>query len=234
MARRSGGARAGRLGALPLAFAITAAYVVVGGAAGVLALRAGTSASGPPVAAPASTTPRLPVITTPSAASPSSEAAPSSEPAPSSGPTASTTPAPPPGFRRVEAPGGLVTVVPSDWAVAPGTVPTTLVATDPGGRREARFGGAPVTDPGRTLLERITAAAAERGREPGHERLALAETSIRGFPAVRWEFAEPAGRTAVAYWETGGVEYVVYASGPPESWPDTQALLTAMVDAARP
>ncbi|GAA1308307.1 hypothetical protein [Saccharothrix xinjiangensis] len=226
MARRSGDARAGRLGALPLAFAITAAYVVVGGGAGVLALRAGTS--GQPVAR-VSTTPRLPVITTPGETAPPSAAPPA--PRPSSSPAA---PAPPPGFRAVEAPGGLVTVVPDDWAVGPGTVATTLVATAPDGRREARFGGAPVTDPGRTLLERITAAAADREREPGHARLALAETPVRGHPGVRWEFAEAAGRVAVAYWETGGIEYVVYASGPVEAWSDTRALLAAMVDAARP
>lgn len=230
MARRSGGARAGRVGALPLAFAITAAYVVVIGGAGVLALRADTP--GPP-AARASTTPRLPVITTSGATAPPPSAPPSST-APAASTTPGTTPAAPPGFRTVEAPGDLVTIVPADWAVGPGTVATTLVATAPDGRREARFGGAPVTDPGRTLLERITAAAADREREPGHARLGLAGTTIRGHPGVRWEFAEATGRVAVAYWETGGVEYVVYASGPPEAWSDTRALLTAMVDAARP
>ncbi|WP_051766318.1 hypothetical protein [Saccharothrix syringae] len=226
MGRRSGG-----VGALPLAAALTAAYVVVAGGAGVLALRA---ASAPPPAATTTTTPGLPAITPPSPAPGSPSPAPGS---PSSVPTPPTTDpaAAPPGFRTSRAPGGLVTVVPEGWPVRPGTVATTLVAADPADpRREVRFGGAPVTDPGRTLLERITAAAVEREREPGHARLGLGAAEVRGFPAVRWEFEEAGARTAVAYWETGGTEYVVYASGPAGDWPATGALLTTMVDAARP
>ncbi|MBB5805605.1 hypothetical protein F4560_005373 [Saccharothrix ecbatanensis] len=214
-----------QVAALPLALSITAVYLVVGGAAGTLALQAKSSA---PVPIPSTSSSPLPRITTTTPPAP-----------PAAVPTSSTPPALPAGFRLVEAPGGLTTAVPEGWTINTGTVATTLVATDPTNpRREIRLGGAPVTDPSTTLLARITAAAVEREQEPGHTRLALAETRIREFPAVRWDFEEivdgVAERVAVAYWETGGIEYVVYAARPAEEWPKTQSDLKVLTDNARP
>jgi hypothetical protein len=139
----------------------------------------------------------------------------------------------------VEAPGGLTTAIPAGWAVTAGTVVTTLVATDPANpRREVRLGGAPVTDATVSLLDRITAAAVDRERQPGHTRLALTGDRIRDFPAVRWDFEQVADgvaeRAAVAYWETRGIEYVVYASGPAGEWPQTRSRLAALITHARP
>ncbi|MFE9745386.1 hypothetical protein ACFYOT_10815 [Saccharothrix saharensis] len=215
------------IGAVPLALCCAAAYVVVAGAAGYLALGGRTPA---PTAAAAVT---LPVITTTTGTAP-----PSAPPAPPA-PTTTTTAALPPDLQRVEAPGGLTTAIPAGWAVTAGTVATTLVATDPANpRREVRLGGAPVTDATVSLLERITAAAVDRERQPGHTRLTLTGDRIRDFPAVRWDFEQVADgvteRAAVAYWETGGIEYVVYASGPVEEWPQTRSRLTALITHARP
>jgi hypothetical protein len=224
MARRPVNAK-NPIGALPLALCFAAAYVVVAGTAGYLALDARSPA--PTGAAAAAVT--LPVITTTTAAT-----AP-----PSAAPVPVTTTTLPPDLRSVDAPGGLTTAIPAGWAVTTGTGATTRVATDPADpRREVRLGGAPVTDPSVSLLDRITAAAVEREREPGHTRLGLAGDRIRDFPAVRWEFEQvesgATARTAVAYWETGGIEYVVYSSGPAGEWPQTRSRLAALIDHARP
>lgn len=224
MARRPVNAK-NQLGALPLALSFAAVYVVVAGTAGYLASDARSPA---PTTAAAAVT--LPVITTTT----TTATAPPSAP-----PAAPTTTSLPPDLQRVDAPGGLTTAIPAGWAVTTGTVATTLVATDPADpRREVRLGGAPVTDPAVSLLDRITAAAVDRERQPGHTRLGLAADRIRDFPAVRWEFEQVESgateRTAVAYWETGGIEYVVYSSGPAGEWPQTRSRLAALVDHARP
>ncbi|WP_367135894.1 hypothetical protein [Saccharothrix sp. HUAS TT1] len=207
-----------QLGALPLALSFAALYVVVAGAAGYSAL----DAPDPTAVAAA---PTLPVITTTTT---TTTVAPTT--------TTTSTAALPPDLRRLEAPGGLTTAIPADWEVGPGTVATTLVATDPTApRREVRLGGAPVTDPAKPLLDRITGAAAEREREPGHRRVALTATTIRNHPAVSWEFDEnAANRVATAFWEANGVEYVLYSAGPPEEWDLTKSRLAGMVERATP
>ncbi|ROP40448.1 hypothetical protein [Saccharothrix texasensis] len=220
------------IGALPLALSAAAVYVVLAGAAGYLALDRQPAA--PP---PAAAAPDLPAITTDTPASTTAAAA--TTPPAAAGTTASTTQSPPPDLRRIDAPGGLSTVVPVGWEVTTGTVATTLVVTDPTSpRRELRLGGAPVTDPSTTLLDRITRAAADREREPGHRRVTLVPTTIRDHPAVSWEFDEntPAGpnRVATAFWEAGGVEYVLYSAGPAEEWDRTRSRLAGMVERAAP
>ncbi|MGM1061790.1 hypothetical protein [Saccharothrix sp. Mg75] len=216
-----------RWGAFPVALCAAVAYAVMGGAAGVLALHAAT----PVTPTPAAEAPPLPVVT----------AAPSPAPttaAPSSAPATAATPVPP-GFRAINAPGGLSTVVPASWPASTGTAVTTLVAADPAdARREVRLGGAPVTDPAKTLPARITEAAVDREREAGHSRIVLSETSTRGFPAVRWEFEEGSDRgpkrVAAIFWEVGGVEYVLYSAGPPDEWGTTRELLDTMIRHATP
>ncbi|MEU4740146.1 hypothetical protein AB0G02_06715 [Actinosynnema sp. NPDC023658] len=209
-----------QIGALPLALCCAALYAVVAGAAGYLVLDERTPA---PVAVSA---PTVPSITT--------EVPPTTTAAP-----ASTTTALPADLRRVDAPGGLTTVIPADWAITPGTVATTLVATDPASpRREVRLGGAPVADASKPLLDRITEAAEGREREAGHRRLSLTATTIRNHPAVGWEFEESAPadpeRVATAFWESNGVEYVLYSAGPPEEWDLTRSRLARMVELATP
>lgn len=218
----------GRLGAIPLALSITAAYLVVGGVAGGWVLHAKTSTAGP-VAVPTSAPPIPRITTTAAPVAPASSA-------PLTTTTAAPQPlSPPAGFHLVEAPWGLVAAVPEGWPIDTGTVATTFVAADPTDpRREVRVGGAPITDRSKSLLDRITAAAGEREREPGHTRIGLAGTRVREFPAVRWDFEEGVERMAAAYWETKGVEYVLYASGPIAEWPRTQERLTAMIDFSRP
>lgn len=218
------------LAALPLAVSVTAVYLVVGGAAGAFALHAKSAAPAPVPVTPTSA-PELPRITT-TPPPITSALAPTARP-----PT--TTTGPPPGFHLVEAPGGLVTAVPEGWRVNTGTVATTLVATDPTNpRREVRLGGAPVTDPSKPLLDRITAAAVDREREPGHRRVTLAATTIRDHPAVDWEFDEsaPSGpkRVTTVFWEANGIEYVLYSAGPPEEWDPTRSRLATMSALARP
>lgn len=212
------------IGALPLALSAAAVYAVLAGAAGYLTLDRHLPTPAPGTTA-AAAPPTLPVITTTTTTPPP--------------PTTTTTAALPPDLRRVEAPGGLTTVIPAGWAVATGTVATTLVATDPTSpRRELRLGGAPVTDPSTPLLDRIARAAADREREPDHRRVTLTPTTIRTHPAVTWEFDEStasgAKRVATAFWESGGVEYVLYSAGPPEEWDLTRSRLAAMVEHATP
>ncbi|PSL58456.1 hypothetical protein B0I31_101674 [Saccharothrix carnea] len=209
------------IGALPLALTFTAVYLTVAGTAGYLTLTA-----------------RQPTPTPTLAAAPSLPAIPSTTTTTTAPPTTTTT-NPTPDQRQIQAPGGLTTTIPADWTVTTGTVATTLVATDPASpEREVRLGGAPVTDPAKTLLDRITEAATDREREPGHRRVTLAATTIRDHPAVTWEFTEntPTGpkQVATAFWEVAGVEYVLYSAGPPAEWDLTRTRLTLMVDAAKP
>ncbi len=209
-----------QIGALPLALSLTAAYLVVAGTAAYLTFDTRQPAPTPTTSpTPAAAAPSLPLITTTTGATPTATI---------------------PGPQRVEAPGGLTTTIPANWTITTGTVATTLVATDPTSpRRELRLGGAPVTDPSTPLLDRITQAATDREREPGHRRVTLTATTIRNHPAVTWEFDEntPSGgpkRVAAAFWEVNGVEYVLYSAGPPEEWESTRSRLARMVDTATP
>ncbi|MFD0199956.1 MULTISPECIES: hypothetical protein [Saccharothrix] len=210
------------IGALPLALTFTAVYLATAGTAGYLTFHARQPAPTTLAAAPS-----LPTIPTTTTTTPTTT-------------TTTTTPTnPTPDQRQLRAPGGLTTTIPANWNVTTGTVATTLVATDPTSpEREVRLGGAPVTDPAKTLLDRITRAATDREREPGHRRVALTATTIRDHPAVTWDFTEhtPTGpkRVATAFWEVDGVEYVLYSAGPPDEWDVTRARLTLMVDAAKP
>ncbi|MFI9010173.1 hypothetical protein ACIGNX_23370 [Actinosynnema sp. NPDC053489] len=231
MARRPAAAK-NQIGALPLALTSAAAYLLLAGAAAYLSY----TANEPTLAAATTPGPTTPGPTTPGPTTPGVTAPPPTSPTSATPPSAP----PPPDTRRITAPGGLTTTIPADWTVTPGTVATTLVATDPTApARELRLGGAPVTDPATPLLDRITAAATDREREPGHRRLTLTGTTIRDHPAVTWEFEENAGapdakRVATAFWEANGVEYVLYSAGPPREWDLTKARLTRMVDTATP
>ncbi|NUT46169.1 MAG: hypothetical protein HOV94_02445 [Saccharothrix sp.] len=215
---------------MPLAFALAAAYIVVAGTAGYLTLPPPRATAAGPATAQRPTTDRTTTTTGTTTTGTTTAGTTTTES------TTTTTRSP---DQRVNAPGGLTTTIPADWTITTGTVATTLVATDPTSpRRELRLGGAPVTDPGKSLLERITEAATAREREPGHRRVALAATTIRDHPAVTWEFDEDATsgpkRVATAYWEADGVEYVLYSAGPPEEWDQTRARLTRMTDSATP
>ncbi|WP_158843411.1 hypothetical protein [Saccharothrix deserti] len=219
-----------QIGALPLALSFAAVYVAVAATAGYLTL---DTQPPEPTAAAAATTPALPVITTTTTTA--AESTTSTTPVT----TTTTTANLPPDLKRVEAPNGLVTAIPVQWPVTTGTVDTTLVAADPTSpRREVRLGGAPVTDSSKPLLDRITEAAAQREREPGHRRVTLSATTIRSHPAVSWEFDESATsgpkRVATAFWESNGVEYVLYSAGPPEEWETTRARLARMIELAGP
>ncbi|MFE2752218.1 hypothetical protein ACFXGA_09445 [Actinosynnema sp. NPDC059335] len=209
------------MGALPLALTSAVAYLLVAGAASYLTF------APPPTPPAAAATPTIPSIPTTTVTTTTQTPA----------PTPTTTN--PSDLRQIEAPGGLTTTIPATWTVAEGTVTTTLVATDPTSpRRELRLGGAPVTDPGKTLLDRITEAATDREREPGHRRVTLTATTIRGHPAVTWEFDENASsgpkRVATAFWEANGIEYVLYSAGPPEEWELTRSRLALMSASAKP
>ena len=217
------------IGALPLALASTAAYLIVAGTAAHLTL----DARQPEPTTAALTLPSVTDTTPPTTTTPTT-----TEPEPTTTPPATTPSTTTPNTRRVNAPGGLTTTIPPDWTIATGTVATTLVATDPTSpHRELRLGGAPVTDPSTPLLDRITRAATDREREPGHRRLTLTATTIRDHPAVTWEFEENTTtpkRVATAFWEVNGVEYVLYSAGPPQEWDATRARLTHMIETSTP
>jgi len=152
--------------------------------------------------------------------------------------TTTTTPAIPSGYRAVTGSSQLSTVIPENWTVTAGSVPTVQVATDPvDPRREIRFGGAPPEGAGTDLAGRITKAANE-STATDYRKTSVEPSTFHGYPAMRWdyEYSKNGARRQVSafYWEAQNVEYVIYASTSPDDWSVVQAVVQTMKDRARP
>ncbi|GAB3487217.1 hypothetical protein [Amycolatopsis cihanbeyliensis] len=152
--------------------------------------------------------------------------------------TNTTTTGVPAGLERTPGPNGFSTVVPRGWPTEPLSGPGAVQAADPeDGTRTLRYGGA--AHPAAGILEWHTDYERQVSEQrEGYRLLELNETTLRGFPAVVWEFEwdAPEGRrhTRSMYWRTGGIEYFVYAASRVRDWPDTEPILTAMIEHSRP
>jgi hypothetical protein len=141
-------------------------------------------------------------------------------------------------YQQVSGPGGMTTHIPADWPTKVSTGPVTMQADDPtGGLRVLRYGGyaTPVTDSYQVHVDHERRFSVDRA---GYVSLRLARTTVRGMPAIDWEFEYDAreGRRHVrsVYWLARGHEYFVHASAPVPLWRETQEILDVMLDNSTP
>ncbi|WP_228685066.1 hypothetical protein [Amycolatopsis thermoflava] len=139
---------------------------------------------------------------------------------------------------EVTGPAGIRTVIPEGWTVAPTRSAGSVQATDPAdSSRYVRYGGSAV--PNASILDSHLEAESDfAAARPGYSRVELAQTTIRGYEAIVWEFewTAPEGKRHVKaeYWRASGTEYFVYASSKAADWPEMVPILTAMTENAIP
>jgi hypothetical protein len=152
-------------------------------------------------------------------------------------PTAASSSAPA-GFKRVNGPAGLSTVVPDGWRAVSAGSPGAMRAVDPSDpARVVGFGGARASS---TDIVRVHVAyeSGFASRTVAYKRLDLNSATYAGHPAVEWEFQHEDGRglqrVHALYWLVDGVEYFVFASAPDEKWSRMKPVYDAMVASSRP
>jgi hypothetical protein len=155
-----------------------------------------------------------------------------------------TSPAgPTPGYRQVSGPLGITTWVPADW-LPPVTITTgVLQVNDPADNgpgnsgRFLRYGGTPAASAD-MLGDHVRYEEDFARGHPGYRRIRLAALTYHGSPAVDWEFewVRLGTRRHVhsLYWQTGGVEYFVYASSTAARWGRTTGSYQLMVENSTP
>jgi hypothetical protein len=141
-------------------------------------------------------------------------------------------------YQQVLGPGGMTTHIPADWPTKVSTGPGVMQADDPtGSLRFLRYGGfaTPVTDSYQVHFDYERGFARDKA---GYVSLRLERTTVRGMPAIDWEFEYDAreGRRHArsVYWLAQGHEYFVYASAPVPLWLETQEILDVMLDNSTP
>jgi hypothetical protein len=141
-------------------------------------------------------------------------------------------------YRQVTGAGGMTTHIPAHWPTTAAGGPGATQADDPmGSTRMLRYGGwaTPVTDsyPFHVDYERRFARS-----RTDYVSFRLERTTVRGMPAVDWEFEydAPTGRRHVrsVYWLAQGHEYFVHASAPVPLWPETREIIGVMLDNSTP
>ncbi|MFI7328811.1 serine/threonine-protein kinase [Streptomyces rubiginosohelvolus] len=186
---------------------VVAAAAVLGGAAGLIAMKYGEG-SGTPAGASGGTaagsTPSAPG-STPEPASPASEI--------------------PDGWHRVEDPAGFSLVVPKSWErqVNEGQIDYT---PDDGAHR-IRISVDPDPDFDHPYLHMENMEEQLSTRLPGYQRIGMEKNTFRDRPGARWEFtwnetkdhAGPRhGIDQMYYGGPGGPEYALYLTAPQEGW----------------
>lgn len=143
-----------------------------------------------------------------------------------------------PRYEQVAGPDGMTTRIPAHWPTSAAADPGAMQADDPtGNTRLLRYGGGatPVTDSYQFHVDYERRFA---GSASGYTSLRLERSTVRGMPAVDWEFEydAPTGRRHVrsVYWLAHGHEYFVHASAPLPLWPQTQEILDVMIDNSTP
>ncbi|MCP2249416.1 hypothetical protein [Lentzea aerocolonigenes] len=133
----------------------------------------------------------------------------------------------------------LVTAIPKGWSVRQGDVSTVSVArsdTMPG--YEVRLGGAPPDEPAKTLLERISTAHEAKLGKNSYAMETLRDTRFHGYPAVEWSYTTTSNGTSQfctgAWWEAGGIEYVLFVVSPLSGRATAEKLLNLMTTHAKP
>ncbi|MEW2068006.1 protein kinase [Streptomyces sp. NPDC007346] len=198
---------------------VVVAAAVLGGAAGLLAMKygEGASATGRPTAPATSGTPSAP------------ETAPETGPGATLEPT-DTAPAQgaseiPDGWHRVEDPAGFSLVVPRDWTrqVNGGQIDYT----PDGGAHRIRISVDPDPDFDHPYLHMRSMEEQLAERLPGYRRVALEKNTFRDRPGALWEFTwnetkdHPGPRHGIDqmyYGGPGGPEYALYLTAPQDGW----------------
>lgn len=141
-------------------------------------------------------------------------------------------------YQQVTGPGGMTTHIPAGWPTKVSTGPGAMQADDPtGSTRFLRYGGSatPVTDSYPAHVDHERGFSRDR---TGYVSLRLERTTVRGMPAVDWEFEYDArdGRRHArsVYWLAQGHEYFLHASAPVPLWLETQEILDVMLDNSTP
>ncbi|MFE2295252.1 serine/threonine-protein kinase [Streptomyces sp. NPDC059452] len=197
--------------------AVVVAAAVLGGGAGLLAMKygEGASATGRTAATPTPTAPTTPT----------GPAAPGTTPPP-------TTPAPdqgaseiPDGWYRAEDPAGFSLVVPEGWTrqVNDGQIDYT----PDGGAHRIRISVDPDPDFDHPYLHMQNMEQQLSDRLPGYQRIKLEKNTFRDRPGSLWEFTwtetkdHPGPRHGIDqmyYGGPGGPEYALYLTAPKEGW----------------
>ncbi|MFD7744577.1 protein kinase [Streptomyces sp. NPDC059698] len=201
--------------------AVVVAAAVLGGAAGLIAMKYG-EAPGASGAARGSTaagrTPSAP------AAAPETDA-----PAPGTSGT-------PEGWTRVEDPAGFSLVVPDGWTrqVQDGQIDYT----PDGGAHRIRISVDPDPDFDHPYLHMQSMEEQLSERLPGYRRTAMEENTFRDRPGALWEFtwnetkdhAGPRhGIDQMYYGGPGGPEYALYLTAPQDSWAESREKFDVML-----
>jgi hypothetical protein len=154
-------------------------------------------------------------------------------------PSPTPPPAAPAGFRQVNGPAGLRTVIPDGWRATPSTGPGADQAIDPANTtRYVKYGGSAAPTTG---IE-FSHARYENGfaaRTDGYRRIALAPARYDGHAAVEWEFehrddADGVKHVRSLYWRSEGTEYFLLAAAPAAEWDQMKPIYDAMVANAAP
>ncbi|WNF29019.1 protein kinase [Streptomyces sp. C11-1] len=200
---------------------VVVAAAVLGGAAGLLAMRYGEEPGGS-----GGTGGRAAAGATPSA--------PGSAP-PATAP-AQGIPEIPDGWHRVEDPAGFSLVVPKDWVrrVQDGQIDYT----PDGGAHRIRISVDPDPDFDHPYLHMRNMEEQLSERLPGYRRTALEKNTFRDRPGALWEFtwnetkdhAGPRhGIDQMYYGAAGGPEYALYLTAPQEGWKTSRELFDVML-----
>ncbi|AEN11888.1 MULTISPECIES: serine/threonine-protein kinase [unclassified Streptomyces] len=223
----------------------TAALVVVvaavlGGAAGLAAMKMGGNDNGrePGVVAQDGTTTEPP--TSDASADPEEAGASDSSDTPSED-AQPVTKEIPDGWNRVEDPEGFSLAVPEGWTrqVNDGQIDYT---PDDGAHR-IRIGVDPDPDFDNSYLHMVGIEKDLAKRLPDYERLALESNVFRDRPGSLWEFTwveskdHPGPRHGIDqmyFGETGGPEYALYLTGPEEDWAESRQLFDTMLRSWQP
>jgi hypothetical protein len=229
----------GRLSSHLLASAFVLSYLVISVTVGVSLLTAPKAAGGdtapapgPPVEShdpPPTTTMTLPGTPGSSDDSGAEGLTPGAPEPPSTAPA---------GFKWVNGPSGLRTVIPEDWRSRPSTGPGAMQAVDPADTvRYVKYGGSTAPDiaiePSHIRYENVFAT-----RAADYRRITLSSAKYAGHEAVVWEFEHRENGAYLhvksLYWRAAGTEFFVLAAGPAERWHEMLPIYDAMIGHASP
>ncbi|WHT17549.1 hypothetical protein N8J89_31130 [Crossiella sp. CA-258035] len=146
----------------------------------------------------------------------------------------------PVGYRRVAGPERIRVVIPVDWPVSPGAMPSSQQADSPTNRGDLlRFGGSD-SAPG-SLLQSVAGNETDNsGIRQGYQRLRLERVSSTSavVETVEWEFLydKDGGRKHAMgrFWRLNGIDYVVYASASVATWPTVKPIFDVLASTAGP
>ncbi|WEH35450.1 serine/threonine-protein kinase [Streptomyces sp. AM 4-1-1] len=202
---------------------------VVGGGAGLAAMKFGSD-SGPGTRTTGTTGPRTPSPSTPPVSAPASEAASESPPvAPSGGDV-------PAGWQRVDDPEGFSLLVPEGWKRR--TDGNQIDYTPDDGEHYIRISVDPSPDFENPYMHMLNLEKSLLARLPEYRRAALHANIYRDRPASLWEFTwteskdHSGPRHAIDqmyYADDGGPEYALYMTGPESDWETTREQFDTML-----